>query len=119
MKVVMQTVPYTTMRYKTAGDWQFIHPGQLLVTAAELGCWKMESCLQFHELAEALVCKFQGITQETVDAFDFSYAGDGEPGDDPFCPYRIAHRVASAVEYILALALDVDWAEYEERIQAL
>ena len=71
------------------------------------------------ELAEALICKWLGVTQEAVDDFDMAFKGEGEPGDAPDCPYRIPHRVASAVEYILALALDVDWKRYEERLEAL
>lgn len=118
MIISIVTAPYPEMRYETAGDWQF-HGRNLHITVAELGDWKMEACVAFHELAEALICKYLGITEEAVDQFDFHFKGDGEPGDDPSCPYRIPHRIASAVEFALALALDVNWKEYEERLEKL
>lgn len=119
MKITIQTVPHHQQRYDTAGDWQYLDMFTLLISVSKLDDWKMEACLGFHELAEALICKWLNISQTVVDDFDFAFKGDGEPGDAPDCPYRIPHRVASAVEYILALALEVDWAAYEARLNAL
>lgn len=119
MKITILTIAHDQQRYSTSGDWQTVAPDHLLVTISELGDWKMEACLGVHELAEALICKWQGITQAQVDLFDMTYSGDGEPGDAPGCPYRVAHRAATGIEFLLALAMGVDWAEYESRIQAL
>jgi len=118
MKIEISIAPYPEMRYETAGDWQF-RGDDLHIMVADLGDWRMECCVAFHEMAEALICRWQGITEETVDEFDFAFTGDGEPGDDPACPYRTAHRIASALEFALALALDLDWKVYEERIESL
>lgn len=118
MKIEMTTAPYSEMRYETAGDWYY-RGDALNIVAVALGSWKMEACLQVHELTEALICKYLGVSQEAVDEFDMTFKGEGEPGDAPDCPYRIPHKVASAVEYILALALDLDWQEYEDRLRSL
>lgn len=119
MKITILTIPHSSQRYATSGDWRYLSDNNLLVCVSELGCWKMEACLGVHELAEAFICRWQGVSQDAVDAFDMNYTGDGEPGDDPASPYRVAHRVASGIEFLLAMALDMDWKEYEERIQSL
>lgn len=119
MKITIETIPHSEQRYETCGDWQFLHLDRLAVRVSDLGDWRMEACLGLHEVTEALLCKHLGITEQAVDDFDMAFTGDGEPGDAPDCPYLIPHRIATSQEMALAGKLGVDWAEYEERINAL
>ena len=117
-RVILDTEDYKKMRYETAGDW-YKRRRQLRIIAARLGDWKMEACLQIHELVEAWLCRAHGVTEAQVDEFDFAFKGDGEPGDAPDCPYGAEHRAADVVERTLAFFLEVDWNEYERRIGEL
>jgi len=116
--ITLTTVPYKKMRYKSCGDW-FQWGGESRVISAELGDWKMEACIQIHELVEAWLCKAHGISELLVDEFDMAYRGEGEPGDDPACPYRIEHQAASIIERLFSIFLGVDWTEYERRLGGL
>lgn len=42
-----------------------------------------------------------------------------EPGDDIHAPYHQAHVVATDCERLIAKALNIDWIDYEESIDAL
>lgn len=121
MKIIIETKPYSKLRYKTCGDW-FFKRGVLHIQVAELGNWKYEFLVFTHELIEVFLCKAKGISQASVDKFDFNYeknrkpGDESEPGDYPTCPYRIPHLIATGVEKILAAALLVNWLKYENRI---
>lgn len=119
MKITVLTIKHDQQRYSTCGDWQNVGNDNLLITVSELGDWKMEACLGVHELCEALICRAQGVSQASVDLFDMNFTGEGEPGDHLLCPYRVAHRVATGIEFLLSLALGVDWTDYESRLNAL
>jgi hypothetical protein len=79
----------------------------------------------FHELAEVLMCKNDGVSQKSVDDFDMAYEktrpeGDcSEPGDSPDAPYRRQHFIATNLERQLADALGVKWHDYEQEINSL
>lgn len=72
-----------------------------------------------HEMVEALLCKNDGITEAEVDGFDFAYAGDGEPGGDPLAPYNRQHQFATCIEALFIHAFRLNWAAYEEAVDAL
>jgi hypothetical protein len=116
VNIIMRSVPSVEMRYDTLGDWQFlVWPHEegiaeyLKITVPhDAGLNSKEQFLiGFHELVEAAVCKARGITQQQVDDFDFNFDGEGEPGDDPACPYREAHRFAMLMEHLLAREIGV------------
>lgn len=108
--------PYAEMRYETCGDWIFTPDGHLIVTVAEMADERHGWLLAIHEIAEALLCRHRGISQEAVDAFDLAYAGGGEPGADQRAPYVREHVFATRIEKKLAVELDVDWEAYEQAI---
>lgn len=118
MNITIKTIPHTEHRYETVGDWWFDKDG-LQIRVSTVGDWKAEALVAFHELAEALVCQKQGVTQEEVDTFDLEYeaerqSGDeSEPGNDPTAPYYNAHQFATIVEKMLARELGVNWQDYE------
>jgi hypothetical protein len=106
------------MRYQTVGDWVFVDDNNLQITVSDLGNRSCELLVTLHELIEAILCQDRGITGEVVDAYDRTFAGEGEPGDAGDCPYRSEHLLATSFEMQLAVALGVSWPEYEEKIEA-
>ena len=119
MKVTIETIPHADQRYPTAGDWFFEGSGDLVIRVSDMGNWKYEALVAFHELAEVLLCKSRGVVTAQADAFDMAFTGEGEPGDDPSCPYRREHFFATNVERLLADQIGVDWQEYDSAIEAL
>ena|SRR5215472_13054601 len=121
--ITIVTIPHKTQRYNTVGDWQFNEKGDLFITISDMGDWKKEFLVAFHELIEVMLCKHRGISQELVDKFDIDYEAkrdsedvESEPGDAPGAPYRKEHFLATSLERIMSQELDVDWRAYEEAI---
>lgn len=125
MKIVIKTVPHASQRYSTVGDWTFDADGNLTIKVSQLSNWRREMLVAVHELVEVLKCKHDGVTQESVDAFDNEYEAnrkegdESEPGDDPAAPYVKQHCLATGIERILAAELGVNWKEYEEELNSL
>lgn len=120
LNVEIVTIPHSEQRYPTCGDWfHNFATGRDVIQVSDLESWKMETLIAFHEFAEAALCRAHGIKEQQVDDFDKSFEGEGEPGDDPEAPYHLEHIIASALERTLAAWLDVDWAEYELRVNSL
>lgn len=95
-------------RFKGIGDW----PAYDDIRVLELGNWQYELLVGVHELIEAQLCKARGITPEIVDEFDKNFKGQGEPGDDPLCPYRKEHLFATIVEMMLCHELGINFHDY-------
>jgi hypothetical protein len=119
MKITIETIPHDAQRYDTVGDWVWLDDDRLEIKVSELGDRRHEALVAIHELVEALLCREHGITTEVVDAFDRAYTGDGEPGHAPDCPYRAEHTEAQGIEVFLAIAMGVDWCEYDAAVSAL
>lgn len=139
MKITIETIKHEDHRYSTCGDWYTDEAGNLVIKVSDLGNWREEFLIGVHELIEWAKCKHDGVTQQQVDAFDTTYEeirenrltdptiSEGakaliaidEPGDDANAPYRNQHALATGVERIMAAALNVCWADYEKKIEAL
>jgi hypothetical protein len=125
MQITIRTIPHKEQRYDTCGDWLFDTGGNLEIRVSEVGDWRMEALVAFHELAEMLICKRNGVTQAAVDAFDIRYESnrpaddDSEPGDDPAAPYYTAHQFATCVERLLCRELGLNWQDYERQLNLL
>lgn len=124
MKIIIETIPHSEQRYPTVGDWQFTEDG-LHIKVSDMGNWKFELLVAFHELIECHLCTERGITEEDVDSFDELYEearqeGDlSEPGDDRRAPYYKEHFFASSLERLFADELNIDWEEYNNAVEAL
>ena len=105
--VVIETLPPDEMRYQTDGDWAVDHDGVLRIQCVDNMPRAEAMLLALHELVEAMLCEAAGVTQEAVDAFDFAFTGDGEPGDDPRAPYRRQHRFAALIDHMVAHEMGV------------
>ncbi|HEV3109124.1 MAG TPA: hypothetical protein VGY99_01420 [Candidatus Binataceae bacterium] len=114
MTVQVLLVPQKEQRYETLGDW--IWKGSRLEIRLSREFTQRDPrygvLLLTHELLEALLCRSAGISTQQVDAFDVSFKGEGEPGDDPSAPYHRQHRSAEAAERALAGELGVEWRRY-------
>lgn len=127
MNIHILSVPNEDIKLRkgfTGADWWWDDAGDLQVRVAnELEDWRERMALAMHEAAEALMCKYNGVTVEQVDVFDEKFKGDNEidvnAGDEPDAPYRLEHTYATAIERILTGVLGVDWKAYDTRLGKL
>ena len=103
------------MRYNTVGDYFVNGAGTDVIEVVEMGNPIDELLIAVHELVEWVLCKNSGITCEQIDAFDFAFKGEGEPGDEKDAPYYDAHQFATAIEMLLCGKLGLNWQKYLER----
>lgn len=124
MNICVKIVDESQHRPGISGaDWFFDAKGDLQVRVSKLSDWRREMCLAFHEAIEAVLCRFRGVSQQAVDAFDEHYdqthASDLNAGDDPLAPYAREHTLATSVERMLAAELYVQWKEYDDELAAI
>lgn len=125
MNINIQVIPHENQRYETVGDWFYDEKGDLQIRVSKLSDWRHEVLIAVHELVEVLICKYEGITAESVDRFDMDFEehrhpdDESEPGDDPRAPYVREHCLATGVERILAMVLGVNWKTYEKEVNSL
>lgn len=126
MKITIEVIDHHEQRYPTVGDWVLNTDKQeFLIYVSNLGNWRMNFLIAFHEMVEAALCMDRGITVEDVDKFDQEFERNrdvdnlSEPGDAPDAPYYKEHFFATSLERLLAAELDVDWVEYENEINKL
>ena len=124
MKITIEVIPHASQRLKGSygGDWQFDEYGDLHVRVSDLGDWRMNFLFARHEMDEAMLCKYAGITTEMVDEDELN----ARPTDDPdsfsgypgSC-YQQQHNDALSMEWLMSRLLGVDWAQYGEQVEAL
>lgn len=110
-RILIEFVAQEQQRYDTLGDWLEDEDGLVIRSTCD-GDEDESFLIALHELVEAWICRKAQITQQDVDAFDFYFAGDGEPGDHPDAPYREQHRKAMLIEHLMANFMGVsDYGE--------
>ena len=123
--IEIKTITHKEQRYITVGDWWWDADGVLQIRVSQMGDWRYEALVAFHEQFEALACRRSGIREETVSAFDMEFENNrkqgnvGEPGDDLQAPYYRQHQMATIAERQLAMELGVDWKQYSEVVESL
>lgn len=101
------------MRYDSLGDFFRNGAGTDRIEIQDIGNTTYEICIAIHEFVEMMLCKTRGITYDQVDEWDIdTFKGDGEPGDDPLCPYHKEHVFASKIERMMCEELGCDWQVY-------
>jgi hypothetical protein len=110
--ITIDTVPHKKQRYDTAGDY-FKKGGKVNIRVSKT-CADHEFLIAMHELVEWYLIDRAGIPIEAIDAFDFKWNGEGEPGDDIKAPYHTQHQFATFVEMMLANKLGINWDKYIE-----
>jgi hypothetical protein len=121
MDIIIKTIPESEQRACVNGcDWFFDKEGNLQVRVSPQSDWRYEALLGIHEATEAIMCKFNGVTVQSVDdfdqEFDLTHDFDVNAGDDPKAPYKLEHTFATAIERILAGVLRVDWLTYDTEL---
>lgn len=125
MNITLKTIPHNQQRYETVGDWEIKEDGSVEIRVSDMGNDKYAALVAIHELVELLLCDDRGITDEAVTAFDKDFeasrpdGNEDEPGDSKDAPYRDEHFFATSIERLIAAELEVDWADYEQAINAL
>ena len=125
MKINIESIPHSTHRYPTCGDWWFDADGSLQIRVSEEMPDTSKELVVLHELAEVLMCKANGVTQKQVDDFDMAYESnrkpgdESEPGDQKNAPYFVQHGLATGIERIVATQMGVVWPEHEAAIGKL
>jgi len=125
MNVNVKVISHKKHRYPTCGDWYYDNNNNLQVRVSRLPDGRYEQLLMVHEFVEALLCDAAGVTDDEVTAFDKEFERQrpegsvAEPGDEVRAPYHKQHRIATAVEMLLAAELGVDWSEYEKALNNL
>lgn len=126
-KISIEFIPHDSQRYKTAGDW-VVTEEEIKISVSDSGNPNYNYLVAGHELDEVWFALKNGITQEEVDKFDEKYeadrssgkyTSDQEPGDDPDCPVKWEHQVATVIERTKAILLGVDWQKYEYDLSTL
>ena len=107
----------------TGADWYVDKNGDLQIRVSKMSDPRYEMTLALHELFEAVLCHFSGVTHQQVDAFDIPYEKTHDKkcnaGDEEAAPYRREHMFATAAERIMAGELNVNWIEYEQELEKL
>lgn len=121
MNITIKVIPESEMRPEVNGaDWFWDDDGNLQVRVSPMSDERYEILLAIHEAVEAIMCKYNGVSQQSVDAFDLEYdkthTFDLNAGDDPAAPYKLEHTYATAIERILAGVLQVDWKTYDDEL---
>lgn len=121
MDITIKVIPESEMRPNASGaDWFWDKDGNLQVRVSPLSDYRREILLAIHETVEAIMCYYNGVTQESVDAFDAEYdkthSADLNAGDDPAAPYQHEHCLATAIERILCAELRVNWESYDREL---
>lgn len=128
MKINIETIPHKNQRYPTVGDYWIEKNGDIQIRVSDIGNRYYEYLVASHELRELILCIKRGIAFDKIDKFDTQYEKDRErgkytldqePGNDPDAPYKKEHQYATAIEMIDAQMLDVDWAEYNNKVMSL
>jgi hypothetical protein len=120
MKIIIESIPHDKQRYDTVGDyWEETDAAGNItwhIKVSDTGDLGEIVAIALHELIEKTLCKFDGVTDAQIDAFDFNWKGDGEPGDSHGAPYHEQHKVATYLESDFVSWLGRSWGEYTERL---
>lgn len=124
MIITIVDIDHSQQRYASVGDWQW-SKDNLLITVSDMGDWRYNFLVAFHEQIEVMLCKARNISQEDVDKFDIAYEAKrqdddlSEPGDDITTPYYNEHQFATKLERLMAKELGVDWETYDKAVSSL
>lgn len=125
MKIQLKTIPHSTQRYPTVGDWQIAEDGSISISVSDMENDDYAFLVGIHELVEVWLCRKRGVSPAAVDAFDMEYEknrkdGDfSEPGDDTNAPYFKEHQIATMIERQIAKELGVNWYAYDKAVNSL
>ena len=118
MNVRIFVISHDQQRYNTVGDWYF-EGEDLVIRVSKMENWRSEMLVALHKLVEVLLCKNDGVSQESADKFDTSHIESDEPGDEIDAPYRDQHCFAMAVERMVCAAMKMPWKEHDATVMKI
>ena len=128
MKIDIKTIPHRKQRYPTCGDYYINEKGNWNIRISETGNWRYNLLIAIHELVEMVWVVYNKVPIGKIDDFDEKFENDRalgkhteteEPGDSPKAPYHKGHVIATHIERLVSMFLDVNWKKYEETIYNL
>ncbi len=108
---IIKTIPEHWQSYDTVGNYFETEDDCIVILVSELEDQAAMYAIIIHELVESMLCRHRGISFESIDEFDTSYKGDGEPGNEPGAPYHKEHRIADIIERMYLHELNQDYVE--------
>lgn len=141
--IKVEVITHSEHRYPTVGDWQFINTVHstiddkgtvtdedntiesievdevLTVRVSKMSDRRYEYLVAIHEIVEALLCKYNGVSEESVDDWDMNHLDSGDPANESGCPYWPHHFLAQSIEYNLAVKIETDWEKYCDEVDSL
>lgn len=108
------SIPHGEQRYPTLGDYWTAKDGATYIAVSEMPDWRYAFLIALHEFIEEAMTRHRGIPEPEIMAFDRSEDWETEPGMVGAAPYHREHVIATGVEMLVASALDVKWADYEQ-----
>lgn len=118
MRIVIETIPHSTQRYPTVGDYWRDADGTLQIRVSDLGNARAETLVAIHELVEQTLTEAAGISNEVIDRFDMGNTHLDDPGASEFAPYHHQHTLATAFEMTLCAWLGWSWEGYCRQVDA-
>jgi len=122
----IRVVPMSEMHFPISAQW-FYEGDKVVIQIARLGDLDMERVLIMHEISEVLSgAHFPNMDDKTTDRIDAEWLelydagklpGCDEPGFYHKSPYKIPHTYAQGNEMTLCAMLNVDWVEYNKRME--
>lgn len=128
MRILIETVPHNKNRNNQVGDYRYLEDGTLHITVSDMGDERFESLVALHEFIEERLTKWAGISEEDITKYDYEYECRRQNNEVPLysengfgkdCIYKKQHMVATGVEMIIASEANIDWNEYEQKINEL
>jgi|SRR5579863_1212770 len=129
--VNIQVIPHEQQRYPTLGDFWWDEYGNLQIRISDLGDWRMNMGVAYHEFMESMFMKYNNISEPEQFTFDNWWEdqynkglvtdGSDEPGfsKDPKNCYRDEHNIADYLEHAFITRLGVDINKYRKKQESL
>ena len=116
----VSVIDHNKQRYNTVGDWYYdSSENSIIVKVSDTRNNRLNFLIAIHEIIEATLCMWDGITSKMVDKWDSNNADYNDPGSLPNCIYGKQHLIATSIEMMLAVIIGVDWNWYEDVINSL
>ena len=127
-EINIKVIPHDHQRYETVGDYWYDSEGILQIRVSDVGDEMYHKLVVIHELVEEAITKHNGISEQQIMDFDLYYEArrkqgfvpeDSEAGFDTNAPYRLAHSFATGVELGICAMANIDWNEYDKKLNSL
>lgn len=128
MRIIIETIPHSQQRYDTCGDYWTMADGSKRIVVSDMKNEDYAFLVGIHELVEMYLTERRGIKEPDITSFDVSFEKQrarkergefDEPGDAPDAPYQNEHNFATGIERLVAAALGVKWADYDNAVVKL